>query len=915
MSSPRDDPSHLEIPLLERDREQAVLGTMLAELDAGWPAVVTVRGRPGYGQGALVRWAADHAGQRGLRVLRAQATPAERELRYGALVRLLTPMTALAGRLQQATTDPEGPDPFPGLDRLLCAARSRPTLLAVEDAHWLDRASLRWLQALVRRLPGVPIAVLASLGGIPAEDAGWLGTACPPPVTTTELVLAPLGGSGVAGAVKRVCGITGEPAFTSAAEEVTGGNPAVLRDTLRRFAERGHEPVDARVPELRALAAEVVGDHVTRALLGLPDEVVGLLRAMAVCGDLLDFPLVCALAGPREAPEALLRATLEATGLTTATGSRLRVCGPAVKTRLLEGMPAEERAELYARAAELAHRAAVPDEDLAEILLGARPIGAPWAVHALRRGFAAALRGGEPGRAAGYLTRAFDEPLDPVQRLRLTFELAGAEVETAPEASGRRLGEIARSPGAELGDLRLRAIDLGLAHGGADWVRRATADALPAAEGTERDGLVALFWLADQTWQEDPELMVPEVPALPEHPQAPAAAGVRAWQLAARGEDRDTTRALARAALAGGAGALVLPRLAACRALVLTDDGDEAETRLDALLAEVRRGHARAAAARLLANRAELNLRRGRLDAAQRDLAEAEHTLPPAAWHAFTVPYLIAVRIAVDLESGFRDQARSRASAPTPAGAEDGALWSYLLFARALVACADGRLPEALELCRESGRRLLRRQWDNPALLPWRSVAARTCQLLGRQEPAHRLAREELALAERWGAPGALGWARLTAARVAGDTDLATLRETAHALRDCSARPISVRALLELAMAELAAGEGQAAATLVDEASRLTALQPSSRLGERAARLAERIDPAPGVPWSAWTGLSDAERHAAALAGRGLGNQDIAEMLSVTRRTVELRLSGAYRKLRISGRKELCALVRAMEGC
>ena len=38
-------------------------------------------------------------------------------------------------------------------------------------------------------------------------------------------------------------------------------------------------------------------------------------------------------------------------------------------------------------------------------------------------------------------------------------------------------------------------------------------------------------------------------------------------------------------------------------------------------------------------------------------------------------------------------------------------------------------------------------------------------------------------------------------------------------------------------------------------------------------------------------------------------------MLSVTTRTVELRLSGAYKKLRISGRRaELRELVRSTEG-
>ncbi|WP_039940151.1 LuxR C-terminal-related transcriptional regulator, partial [Streptomyces himastatinicus] len=67
-------------------------------------------------------------------------------------------------------------------------------------------------------------------------------------------------------------------------------------------------------------------------------------------------------------------------------------------------------------------------------------------------------------------------------------------------------------------------------------------------------------------------------------------------------------------------------------------------------------------------------------------------------------------------------------------------------------------------------------------------------------------------------------------------------------------------------------------------------------------------------PHPAWATLTEPERRTATLAGLGHGNREIAEMLSVTRRTVELRLSGAYRKLRIGGRAELHALVRATEG-
>ena len=43
------------------------------------------------------------------------------------------------------------------------------------------------------------------------------------------------------------------------------------------------------------------------------------------------------------------------------------------------------------------------------------------------------------------------------------------------------------------------------------------------------------------------------------------------------------------------------------------------------------------------------------------------------------------------------------------------------------------------------------------------------------------------------------------------------------------------------------------------------------------------------------------------MATKGLSNREIAEALFLTRRTVEMHLTGAYRKLDVSGRGELPA--------
>jgi DNA-binding NarL/FixJ family response regulator len=55
--------------------------------------------------------------------------------------------------------------------------------------------------------------------------------------------------------------------------------------------------------------------------------------------------------------------------------------------------------------------------------------------------------------------------------------------------------------------------------------------------------------------------------------------------------------------------------------------------------------------------------------------------------------------------------------------------------------------------------------------------------------------------------------------------------------------------------------------------------------------------------------LTASERRVAALAAEGKSNRDIAQELYVTPKTVEVHLSSAYRKLRISSRRELGGVI------
>ncbi|MER7490167.1 AAA family ATPase [Streptomyces sp. NPDC126497] len=928
----RGGPALADLPLLERDREQAVLSAVIGELRSGRPAVVTVTGEPGAGQNELLRWAARHAAERGLRVLTARATPAERDLRYGVVGQLLAGHQEFADHLPHLLLDQDGPGRFPGLTRLLAVARDRPVLLVVEDIHQLDPDSLRWLEALIRRLPRAPLAVLA--GSIRTADIGldWCaGSPLTGSATTVELALPGLTRAGTADAVRAVCGTLGDRSFVAAVADATGGNPTVVRDTLRRFARAGHPPDADHVEHARAIAAHVIGEHAAAALDGVRDPVaLDVLRALAVCDDLLDFPLVLALAGPGALPENRLCAALLDSGLVTVCDGRFRVRGPVARARVIEEMPTAERADLYARAAELAHRAAADDQGIGDLLLPARPVGAPWAVDTLCRAAAAALRGGRRDRAAAYLSRALTEPLSEEARIRVLLQLARIELVIAPVAAGRRMGGVIREPGeaaaafrARAGDLCLlggdtdttwRALAEFLAGGRPDGGREAPADPGPTEAATARyEDITALFRVAQPLCRASAGIAFPLAPDLPRTSRNPAVNGVRAWEAAVRGADREEARGQARAALApdpSGRPPLTVPRLLACRTLLLTEDGEEAETHLCALLAEAHRERCSVTVARVLALRAELHLRHGRPESAARDLAAADLELPPDSRHPLSYPYWTTLGILTDLANGRPDRARAAAGRPVPSPAEESVSGAQLLFARGLLARADDDPHRARSLFRACGRWFLQYGWTNPALLPWRSQAAEAAHALGDAAQASWLAREELELAERWGAPGAIGAAQLCLATMKGEDRLQRLRSAVDSLGRAPSRGAYTRAVVTLASAE-SGGSDHATAVAAPVIGRAG----TESAGPSGAAVRRPRVPAPpqalaDVPTPAWRALSPGERAAAALAARGFANREIAAALSVTTRTVELRLSGVYRKLRIRGRDDLRALVQ-----
>ena len=158
-----------------RTRERERLDAVLAHARAGHSAVLVIRGEPGIGKTALLRHAARQAS--GLRTVEVEGVQAEMELAFAGIHQLCSPLLdgldALAEPQQNAlrvalgVLSGDAPDRFlvavAVLNLLAETAEERPLLCLVDDAQWLDAASVQALGFVARRLLAERVAMIFSL--------------------------------------------------------------------------------------------------------------------------------------------------------------------------------------------------------------------------------------------------------------------------------------------------------------------------------------------------------------------------------------------------------------------------------------------------------------------------------------------------------------------------------------------------------------------------------------------------------------------------------------------------------------------------------------------------------------------------------------------------------------------------------
>jgi len=931
--------------LLERETELSYLSTVFERALEGRGSVVAFEGPPGIGKSELLVRASQMACDRGLQVMTAAGREIESEFTFGVTLQLLEARVAgaapeerarlFAGPAQEAEPlfarglgdrlqeDTEGFSVLRGL-YWLCAnlAFEEPVALIVDDAQHADCPSLRFALYLAQRFDELPIClVLAGNQRSSKRLAEHFAELLACPIART-LELGPLSPGGVATLLRRSLFPDATDPFCLACFGATGGNPFLLRELgVDLAAEGDHGDRDA------ASVIEAGPDSVARSVL-LRLQAIGpgateLAQAVAVLGYGAELQHAACIAELDPADAARLADEMMGADL-LARAELLSFVHSIVRRAVESAMPPAERAAAHLLAAKRLAEDGASLPRVAAHLLQASRTGSEWVTGVLTDAAAASMASGAPGSAIRYLRRALEEPPSTSRRPELLLELGSAEaLLAAPEALPRlrEALELSREPmkrgTAALGIGRMLCAQGRYAEA-AETLRRGLAE-LGGADAELGAQLLAAYapaarlgLLPERIQREAP----PEARVSSESPDKPAACVAYAELALARaldGQPVDQVRELAHQALGGEAllaqeTADGLGYYVATTVLTICEDYQAAELALTAAIQDARERGSALGYATASGFRALTFLGRGRLAEAEADAEGA--VVAVSRTQGVVLPTVQAVLGEVLMERGQLDKAERRLGRPSwPEGS--GLARVIALGAEGDLRRRRGDVAGALDAFERCGERLAEANIRNPAVLNWRSGAALALAELGDRQRAVHLLDEELELARTFGAPGAIGCALHATALIAAGDERAQLLEAALDALERSQKALARgRVLVELGATLRRAGTPRAARDPLRHGLDLAERCGATVLAHRARKELQAAGSRPRRTALFGTeALTTRERQVAELAAGGMSNRQIAKSLYVTLKTVEWHLHHTFRKLEVSSRHELAALM------
>jgi DNA-binding CsgD family transcriptional regulator len=938
----RDAPAEL----IEREGELEAIEDFL-DRGADGGASLLIEGPPGVGKTSLMRRLGRRADERGIRVLGARGSEIDRDFGFGIVRQLFgEPLRRMAPDRRDSLfsgpaalaaaifglDDPGTLDVSPaeaslyGLFWLLDAfAEADPLVIVIDDAHWCDLASLRFVHYVSRRRGDLPLLfAIATRADEPGPGAELLRETAAE-LQATMLTPSLLSKDGTAALVEAHLGHTA-PAAAQACHQATGGNPLLIEEVL---AELGSTLGDEAAGSIAEVGPRRIAEGLLKRARSLDPDAPAVVRAVAVLGDAADLGVVAPLAEVERERTIAIVDLLVGASLLDRDGGRGFV-HPVFRASIHEAIPPAARAAAHARAADLLLGQGSDAEEVAAHVLLCEPGAAARAVDALDAAARNAAERGAPESAATYLRRALVEmPAEDPRRGDLLRRLGRAELVLRDPASIGHLQEAAAL--VDDPELALQiSLELGevLAIAGLWDATVATVDdGLARFGGSELPGVLDLEAMRaayrgyDPAWTATYAADLPRLLATVEGRDDEDSARLR-WVLAAIGmlqgmPREEILRLIApatqrwRIAHDGRESSLVAQ---AGSALVLVDELAGVDEVAAALADEGRERGSLLAMISAAGYAAAADARRGRLASSEAslrvtmELIEGNElslmVLTTCLHHC--VDTLIERREMEPLAGMVEEIELPPPFARTMSGAVLGEVRGALRMARGerTAAVEDLRMAESI----------LRPMAVGPRLGPWRSRLALALPAEERGE-ALALVEEELELAAPLDSPRALGIAqRALGILRGGEEGVEELRRSAATLAASPSPLERARSMAELGAALRRGNSRNEARERLREAADLAQLCGAERL---EASIAEELLIAGAKPRrrriSGPDSLTPAERRVATAAAAGATNREIAQNLFVTLRTVEMHLTNTYRKLGASSRAELATAITAPE--
>jgi len=890
------------------------------------PAVLALQGEAGAGKSVLWRGGVAAAHETGHRVLRTEPSAGEADMSFAGLADLLTgvlpevagdiPAPQLAALEVALLLRASGPQPptahavgLATLAALRACAATGPVLVAIDDAQWLDDASIEALTFAFRRITDHAIALLMTARNAASADPITAGQPAPPRTwrslltafPTAEVVdLAPLD----MWQIQRLLPDSVTAAQADLVTQQSRGNPFWAREIMASL-QAGATTVPPLALSLTERLARMLSAPATEAL------------TLVAAAGRIRLPDALAMLGHLDDPAAAVDGAVLA-GVLVDTADRLVVSHPLIAAAAVDALPPARRSQLYRR---LADASGDPERrgHFAALAAGAGPD--PLVAHALDAAADAAhARAGNAAAAqfavlAVTFTAEQDSALLMRRRIKagsllflageiraslgqlealdidglITPELEQAlpmllDMSDLVHGSAAATAIIARAFGCVGEEPRRRALVLALASDYAYGIRgsrraaaveaiscadAAGADAAPSLHRALINLVVAKVYAGeglDTALLERAELLEAGLPAIQLHDTADLHRGI--WS--AFVNDLDAAR----------------QALGRCidRARAAGDDYPLSTFLSYLATVQQRAGDFSAAATTL---------------EAEREVAQW-HDWPLSAWH-------LKPRCDQLVGAGRLDEAVRLVDAHLPDG-ESGRV-----FARFVAACVRGRVSvwrgdsdAAVHHLQQAALHADQLEWRDPGLRDRIDAdLAEAYVTLGRLDEARKIASWLRELGSRQSRPALAGdAARIDALALAqqGELDAAAeLARIAVAAHDAS----PLRAELARSLLVLGRIERRRRARRESRTALRRALELATECGHRPLAALIEIELPRVVAARSVHELTATEQRVASLIGGGATNREVAAALFVSVRTVETHVAAIYRKLGVRSRTEL----------